>query len=107
MRHPYALVRLIVGVSGPEPYSGGRIVSFAAGIVSSRTGRNPLCAGFEMEVRLERQGRADCVSSSLAVEVEWTDKWKEGVGQVGAQDSWWRSIGRHSPTTRSLSKAGG
>ena len=37
----------VVGVSGPEPYSGGRIVSFAAGIisvvaagiVSSRTGR--------------------------------------------------------------------
>ncbi|MBK8086383.1 MAG: hypothetical protein IPK28_22600, partial [Devosia sp.] len=44
--------------------------------------RNLLCAGFEMEVRLERQGRADCVSSTHAIEVEWADKWKEGVGQA-------------------------
>lgn len=38
--------------------------------------RNLVCAGFGMEVPLERQSRADCVSPIHAIEVEW------GVGQA-------------------------
>jgi hypothetical protein len=41
-----------------------------------------LCAGMRLEVRLGEYGRADCVSDTHAIEVEWADKFKEGVGQA-------------------------
>ena len=44
--------------------------------------RDALCAGMRMEVTLSRQSRADCVSDTHAIEVEWADKFKEGVGQA-------------------------
>ena len=44
--------------------------------------RDALCAGMKMEVRLSPQSRADCVSDTHAIEVEWADKFKEGVGQA-------------------------
>ncbi len=34
------------------------------------------------EVALGDMGRADCVSATHAIEVEWDDKWHEGVGQA-------------------------
>lgn len=44
--------------------------------------RDALCAGMQTEVRLGSFGRADCVSETHAIEVEWADKFKEGVGQA-------------------------
>lgn len=44
--------------------------------------RDALCAGMQTEVRLGSYGRADCVSETHAIEVEWADKFKEGVGQA-------------------------
>ena len=44
--------------------------------------RDALCAGMRMEARLSPQSRADCVSKTHAIEVEWADKFKEGVGQA-------------------------
>lgn len=35
-----------------------------------------------MEVSLSGQSRADCVNDTHAIEVEWADKFKEGVGQA-------------------------
>ena len=55
---------------------------FATDDLNEAAYRNLLCAGWRMEVKLERQGRADCVSGTHAIEVEWADKWKEGVGQA-------------------------
>ncbi|SEP82554.1 hypothetical protein SAMN05428969_1076 [Devosia sp. YR412] len=43
--------------------------------------RDALCAGMRTEVRLADYGRADCISRTHAIEVEWADKFKEGVGQ--------------------------
>ena len=40
------------------------------------------CAGMDQEVVLGGMGRADCVSSTHAIEVDWTDKWHEGLGQA-------------------------
>ena len=45
--------------------------------------RNALCAGMEMEIRLaDGRGRADCESDTHIIEVEYADKFKEGVGQA-------------------------
>lgn len=44
--------------------------------------RDALCTGMKMEVSLSNFGRADCVSNTHAVEVEWADKFKQGVGQA-------------------------
>jgi hypothetical protein len=44
--------------------------------------RDALCAGMDTEVHLGSYGRADCVSETHAIEVEWADKFKEGVGQA-------------------------
>lgn len=41
-----------------------------------------LCAGLETEVVLGGMGRADCVSDIHAIEIDWADKWHEGLGQV-------------------------
>lgn len=41
-----------------------------------------LCEGMRLEVSLADAGRADCVSETHAIEVEWADKFKEGVGQA-------------------------
>jgi hypothetical protein len=41
-----------------------------------------LCNGMKLEVRLGDHGRADCVSDTHAIEVEWADKFKEGIGQA-------------------------
>lgn len=43
--------------------------------------RDALCVGMRTEVRLADYGRADCISRTHAIEVEWADKFKEGVGQ--------------------------
>ncbi len=39
------------------------------------------CAHMQREVRLGPQRRADCMTSTLVIEVDWADKWKEGIGQ--------------------------
>lgn len=44
--------------------------------------RDALCVGMQTEVHLGSFGRADCVSDTHAIEVEWADKFKEGVGQA-------------------------
>lgn len=41
-----------------------------------------LCDGMRTEVRLGNYGRVDCVSETHVIEVEWADKFKEGVGQA-------------------------
>jgi len=44
--------------------------------------RDALCAGMQMEVSLGAYGRADCVSETHAIEIDWADKFKQGVGQA-------------------------
>ena len=42
-----------------------------------------LCAGMRTEVLLPNAGgRADCSNDTHIIEVDWADKFKEGVGQV-------------------------
>ncbi len=41
-----------------------------------------LCAGMDQEVRLGAMGRADCISSTHAIEIDWSEKWREGIGQA-------------------------
>jgi hypothetical protein len=33
------------------------------------------------EVRIGLQRRADCISDTHAIEVDWHDKWKDAIGQ--------------------------
>lgn len=54
----------------------------AAGSWKERDYQRVLCAGMSLEVRLGDYGRADCISATHAIEVEWADKFKEGVGQA-------------------------
>lgn len=37
---------------------------------------------FEREVILDDGSRADCISSSVAVEIDFSDKWAEAIGQA-------------------------
>lgn len=40
------------------------------------------CAGMDIEIRLGRQRRADCISPTNAIEVDWHDEWAEGIGRA-------------------------
>jgi len=44
--------------------------------------RDQLCLGMDQEVSLPNGGRADCLSTTHAIEVEFSDKWAEGLGQA-------------------------
>ncbi len=44
--------------------------------------RARLCSGIKQEVTLGKMGRADCVSTTHAIEIDWSEKWHEGLGQV-------------------------
>lgn len=39
------------------------------------------CEGMEQEVVLPNGTRVDCLTSRLAIEVDWTHKWAEAIGQ--------------------------
>ena len=39
------------------------------------------CRGMELEKHLPSGGYVDCLSSKLAIEVEWVENWAEAVGQ--------------------------
>ena len=44
--------------------------------------RTMLCAGMDQEVWLETsRTRADCISATHAIEVDWSPHWAEGIGQ--------------------------
>ncbi len=40
------------------------------------------CQGMRMEVALPTGVRADCLSGTHAIEIDWSQKWAEGVGQA-------------------------
>jgi len=44
--------------------------------------RDQLCAGMEMEVGLPNGTRVDCISDTHAIEVDYSDKWAEALGQA-------------------------
>ena len=45
--------------------------------------RDRLCAGWATEVYFEStRTRADCLSPTHAIEVDWSSKWAEGIGQA-------------------------
>jgi hypothetical protein len=41
-----------------------------------------LCAGMKQEVKLPNGTRADCVSETHAIEVEFSENWAEALGQA-------------------------
>lgn len=47
-----------------------------------RAMRELLCAGMAQEVTVASGGRADCVSPTHAIEVDWTENWAAGLGQA-------------------------
>lgn len=49
---------------------------------SERFYQERFCAGLDLKIRLGLQRRADCISSTHAIEVDWHDKWKEAIGQA-------------------------
>lgn len=41
-----------------------------------------LCHGMRLEMTLANGARADCLSDTHAIEVEFSEKWAEGLGQA-------------------------
>lgn len=44
--------------------------------------RNRFCEGMGQEVVLQNGTRVDCLTDRLAIEVDWTHKWAEAIGQA-------------------------
>lgn len=49
---------------------------------TERDYQNCACAGLEMEVQMPSGARADCISTTHAIEVESYSDWAEGIGQA-------------------------
>lgn len=43
--------------------------------------RSRFCAGMQQERVLPNGTRVDCITDRLAIEVDWTHKWAEAIGQ--------------------------
>lgn len=50
-------------------------------LASERDYQRDLCMGMRQEVRLPNGSRADCLSTTHAIEVEFSEKWAEALGQ--------------------------
>lgn len=44
--------------------------------------RDRLCAKLRMEVVLPSGARLDCLAPNFAIEIDWTEKWAESIGQA-------------------------
>ncbi|MCW5695770.1 MAG: hypothetical protein KIS96_03435 [Bauldia sp.] len=44
--------------------------------------RDRLCATYEREVRTPAGTYVDCVGLGRAIEIDWTEKWAEAIGQA-------------------------
>lgn len=53
----------------------------ASAIASEAANRDILCRYMQTEVTLPNGTRADCISDTHAIEVEWTANWAEAIGQ--------------------------
>lgn len=51
-------------------------------VADERYYQRDLCRGIRQEVELPNGSRADCISSTHAIEFEFSDKWAEGLGQA-------------------------
>ena len=53
-----------------------------------------ICAGMQQGVDLGVMARADCVSETYAIEIDWADKWREEIGQAlsNATAMGWRPV---------------
>lgn len=49
---------------------------------TERAYKHELCAGMEREVGLPNGARVDCLSETHAIEVDFTEKWAEALGQA-------------------------
>jgi len=59
-------------------------IALAAALLSSEADyRDHICgaAGWQMEVRLPNGTRADCVSETHAIEIDFSNHWAEALGQ--------------------------
>lgn len=67
-----AIAVLVTAISASATYAAGPFESDL---------RKKFCAGMEQEVALPNGTRADCMTDRLAIEVDWTHKWAEAIGQ--------------------------
>lgn len=51
-------------------------------LASEAINRDLLCAGMQTEVTLANGTRVDCISDTHAIEVDWSAKWAESIGQA-------------------------
>ena len=51
-------------------------------LASERDYQAELCTGMRQEVPLPNGSRADCISATHAIEVEFSENWAEGLGQA-------------------------
>jgi hypothetical protein len=50
--------------------------------VNENVHQGRLCADLQIEVTVGGQMRADCISDTHAIEIDFAQKWKEGIGQA-------------------------
>jgi hypothetical protein len=55
----------------------------AASVMTESDYRSALCgsAGYRQEVRMPNGTKADCVSDTHAIEIDFAQKWAEAIGQ--------------------------
>jgi hypothetical protein len=57
-------------------------VPFAALAETERAYQELLCAGMQIETGLPSGGRVDCINHAYAIEVDFSGKWHQAIGQA-------------------------
>lgn len=57
------------------------ITTTASPAATEREIQQRICAGLELEHTVPDGGRVDCLSATYAIEIDWSPKWAEALGQ--------------------------
>ena len=78
------MIQFILFVVGTLPFVLAMILALITSLAHATEAdyRDMLCVGMEQEVRLPNGTRADCLTDTHAIEVEFSEKWAEGLGQA-------------------------
>ena len=66
------LIIVMIALAGP---------AWAQQQVYERVHERRLCGDFQTEVTVGAQMRADCITDTHAIEIDFAEHWKEGIGQ--------------------------
>ena len=76
----------------------------SSAVASERDYQRELCGGLRQEVTLPNGARADCLSPTHAIEVEFSEKWAEALGQALSYAASTDLTARHLPDLPTVTK---